>query len=91
MSDFSSNYETDLSSSNESLPDMSKKLIPYDHEPVCKPRQLSDLNDDDESDADDSSRIGNVDWCQCGKCEIMETDAESLCYQDTNKVPEELD
>ena len=56
MSDFSSNYETsDLSSSNESLPDMSKKLTPYDHEPVCKPRQLSDLNDDDESDADDSS------------------------------------
>ena len=47
--------------SNESLPDMSKKLRPYDHEPVCKPRQLSDLNDDGESDADDSSRIGNVD------------------------------
>ena len=71
MSEFSSNYETDLSSSNESLPDMSKKLIPYDHVPECKPRQLSDLNDDDESDADDSSWIGNVGWCECGKCEIM--------------------
>ena len=93
MTDFSSDL-SDSSSSDESLPDMAK-LAPYDHEPVCKPRKLADslkglansLNVPDECVI---SREGNLDWCQCGKCEVMETDAESICCQDTTEVPEDL-
>jgi len=34
-------------------------------------------------------RIGNVNWCICGKCEPMKTEAESFCCLDANEVPDE--
>lgn len=78
------------SSSDESFPDITK-LKPYDHEPVCPPR-MYDLKDTDgdDSESEETSRIGNTDWCLCGNCKEMETYSESLCCLDTNGVPEEL-
>ena len=34
-------------------------------------------------------RIGNTDWCLCGRCAPMETHTESLCCKETNEIPEE--
>jgi hypothetical protein len=79
----SSDEET---SSDESLPDASN-LKAYDFEPVCKPKILIEKIDNEN---EEKIRIGNTDWCLCGKCEEMETHTESLCCQDTNEVTEEL-
>ena len=78
-------------STDESEPDLSN-LKGYDFEPVCDPRPVSHSTDEGELDEDTSdSRIGNRDWCVCGKCEAMESSIEeSLCCKDTNEVPEEL-
>ena len=85
----SSNELSDFSS-DESFPDITK-LKPYDHEPVCLPRSDDDLEDiGGDKQAKDTSRIGNTDWCLCGKYKSMETYSESLCCLDTNEVPEEL-
>ena len=77
-------------STDESESDLSN-LKGYDFEPVCDPRPISPSTDEGELDEDTSdSRIGNRDWCVCGKCEAMESSIESLCCKDTNEVPEEL-
>ena len=44
------------------------------------------------SDSDkECEKIRNIKWCDCGKkCQPMETHTESICYQDTNEIPEDL-
>ena len=41
----------------------------------------------DEQKKEQSSQIGNTSWCQCGKCDAIETEGESLCCQVTNEIP----
>ena len=31
-------------------------------------------------------RAGNISWCTCGVCRVMETETESLCCQDEGAV-----
>ena len=93
-SDKSFSDEDDNSSEEELIQDFAK-LRPYDHEPTVPSAEISTSSASDDEDADDSEqeeqeRIGNVDWCGCGKCRPMLTFTESLCCQDTNEVPEEL-
>ena len=33
--------------------------------------------------------IGNTNWGQCGLCQQMESEAESLCCLDINEVPDD--
>lgn len=77
------------SESDEYEPTDLANLKGYDFEPVCEPRPVSPSSGE-ESGLDEKSRIGNTDWCKCGKCRPMETETESLCCQDTNEVPEEF-
>ena len=74
---------------NESIILSFSKLKPYGLDPVYKPRMFS-LESELESEAEEQGGIGNTDWCQCGECKPMATYTESLCFQDTNEVPEEL-
>ena len=32
--------------------------------------------------------IGNTNWYQCGLCPPMKTEAECLCFCDTNEIPD---
>ena len=79
-------------SGNESFPDLNK-LKPYDLEPRISSSDLSSSSNenssDDDSETAEESRIGNVDWCLCGKCLPMTTYTESICCLDTNEVPDE--
>ena len=77
--------------SDVSQPDLSN-LKGYDFEPECDPRPVSPSSDEEEDETNSAdSRIGNRDWCVCGKCEAMENSIESLCCKDTNEVPEDLE
>ena len=33
---------------------------------------------------------GSLDWCLCGKCKAMSTNAESLCWFEKNEVSDEI-
>ena len=72
------------------------RLRPYDMEPRRKvdDHDLStDIqSSDDSSDSEtENERIGNNDWCVCGKkCRRMQTYTESYCCQDTNEIPEDF-
>ena len=52
------------------IPDL-HKLKPYDLEPQISSSDLSSSSNENTSDSDsetaEESRIGNVDWCLCGK------------------------
>ena len=57
--------------------------------------RLEQSADDSDSNSTDSEeeelqKIGNVEWCKCGRCKPMFTYNESLWCQDTNEVPEGL-
>ena len=38
----------------------------------------------------DKERKGNLDWCLCGKCKVMSTNAESLCCRQKNEPSDEI-
>ena len=62
---------------------------------------LCDLSESDQNESDESipelcllkpsdfKRIGNTNWCQCGLCQPMKSEDESLCCLDTNEVPDD--
>ena len=84
-SSLSESYNSDDSDSSLSIPDITK-LKPYDFEPVAS---SSDDGFPTSSTQEKSSldiRIGNTSWCLYGKCFSMDTNAESLCCRDTNKI-----
>ena len=71
------------------------RLKPFDMEPIRKLESWelhsSDEESEDSSDSEpENRRIGNNDWCVCGKkCKAMETYTESLYCQETNEIPEQ--
>ena len=82
MSDFSLFLDEAFLSSSDSLGSFSNfiKLKPYNFEPT--------VSDNENTDGEVSSwamqtkeaekeRKGNLDWCLCGKCKAMSTNAES--------------
>ena len=89
--EYSSENSDSQSSGEEFLPDLNK-LKPYDLEPMISgdSEEHFDDNTSDDSDEEEQRRIGNINWCQCGRCQPMFTYTESLCCQETNEVPEEL-
>ena len=81
--------------SSDSLDNFSHfiKLKPYDFEPT--------VSDNEDTDGEVSSsamqtkeaekeRKGNLDWCLCGKCKAMSTNAESLCWREKNELSDEI-
>ena len=50
--------------------------------------EVSSSSDTDEPE--ELERIGNINWCNSGRCFAMETNTASLCYRDTNEVPDVL-
>ena len=64
-----------------------KNLKPYDFEPACPPR-IEFLSDHDVDEEITDGRNGNTNWCLCGHCQAMGTEAESLCCRDTNDIPD---
>ena len=49
----------------------------------------SEVEDEDENDSESktnlekSSRVGNLEWCKCGECNIEKREIDCLCYQNS--------
>ena len=88
----SSERSTSCESDDDILPDL-QKLQPYDFEPKLSSSDLSSTSSEEDVSSSGSetteSRLGNTNWCLCGKCLPIPTHTVSLCCLDTNEVPEE--
>ncbi|XP_063597981.1 uncharacterized protein LOC134774587 isoform X2 [Penaeus indicus] len=63
---------------------MHSNQIKYRHtEDECEEDEITALIPDAEKPL---SRVGNNDWCLCGSCTRMETEAESICCQEQPPV-----
>ena len=69
------------------------KLKPYDFEPTVSDNE----NTDEEVSSSamqtkeaEKERKGNLDWCLCGKCKAMSTNAESLCCHEKKELSDEI-
>ena len=65
------------------------KLKPYNFEPT-----VSDIENTDWEVSSSTMQTkkakkewrGNLDWCLCGKCKTLSTNAESLCCCEKNEI-----
>ena len=73
--DLSDLSENDQSESDKSIPDLCL-LKTYNFEPLVK--KIPNNTDLQTTEAT-TKRIANTNWCQCGLCQPMESEAESLC------------
>ena len=73
--DLSDLSENDQRESDESIPDLCL-LKTFHFEPLVK--KIPNNTDLQTTEAT-TKRIGNANWCQCGLCQPMESEAESLC------------
>ena len=53
------------------------KLQPYSYN---HSRVVGDSSDDE----GENNNVGNIEWCLCGCCKPMETEAENLCCREAN-------
>ena len=88
-----SDSETDDESDSDSI-DLAN-LRPYEFEPEISDGSsdgsAEDNNDSEEDDEEDdvaTRRIGNIEWCSCGRCRSMTTYQESVCCKED--VPEDI-
>lgn len=96
----SSSYSDDCSSeeSNEDFIDnfnkAFSKLKPYEFEPILSSDEESDSDKGEEEEEQRKEivqeRTGKKDWCLCDCCEVMESEIESLCCQETNEIGHDL-
>ena len=61
-------------------------LKSYDFEPLV---EKIPNNTDLQTTEATTKRIGNTNWCQCGPCQPMESEAESLFCLEINEVPDD--
>ena len=81
----SSNKESEISFDE----DLIAKLVPYNYESLASSSE--DDNDDNENEKrtdeeQEDNCAGNNQWCLCSCCRIMPSEAESVCYQEMNKI-----
>ena len=96
MSDTDNSYSSENSSCSSSESDEEnglfefsedfKKLKPYEFEPLA-----SSSSDEESKESDvENTRKGNTDWCSCDCCNVMTTEAESLCCKEANEILDNL-
>ena len=74
-------------SSSDSLDSFSHFVIlkPYNFEPTVSGSENTDgevSSSAMQTKEAEKERKGNLDWCLCGKCKAMSTNAESLCCRE---------
>ena len=72
--ELSSEEESDLS--HDSIPDLAVLNKPYNHEPVCESGLViheSEESSESDSETEEQTCIGNIDWCKCGNCKPIKT------------------
>ena len=69
------------------------KIKPCDFEPTVSDNENTDgevSSSAMQTKKAEKERKGNLDWCLCGKCKAMSTNAESLCCREKNELSDEI-
>ena len=69
------------------------KLKPYDFDPTVSDNENTDgelSSSPMQTKEAEKERKGNLDWCLCGKCKAMSTNAKSLCCRKKNELSDEI-
>ena len=82
-------------SSSDSLGSFSNfaKLKPYDFDPTISGIENTDgevSSSAMQTMEAEKERKGNLDWCLCGKCKAMFTNAKSVCCCEKNELSDEI-
>ena len=82
-------------SSSDSLDSFSNfvKLKPYDFDPTVSDNENTDgevSSSPMQTKETEKERKGNLDWCLCGKCKAMSTNAEILCCREKKELSDEI-
>ena len=82
-------------SSSDSLNNFSNlvKIKPCDFEPTVSDNENTDgevSSSAMQTKEAEKERKGNLDWCLCGKCKAMSTNAESWCCHEKNELSDEI-
>ena len=86
----------------EEITDMMKCFTPYMFEPEKDDvssisSSSSEVEDEDENDSESktnlekSSRVGNLEWCKCGECNIEKREIDCLCCQEVDALNSKFD
>ena len=88
--------------SNQASLSFSDSIDSFSNFVKLKPADLEPTVSDNESTVGETSspamqtkeaekdRIGNLDWCLCGKSKSMSTNADSLCCHEKNELSDEM-
>ena len=81
--------------SSDSLDSFSNfvKLKPCDFDPTVSGNENTDgevSSSAMQAKEAEKERKGNLDWCLCGKCKAMSTNAKSLCCREKNELSDEI-
>ena len=69
------------------------KLKPCNFEPTVSDNENTDgevSSSAMQTKEAEKERKGNLDWCLCGKCKAMSTNAESWCCHEKNELSDEI-
>ncbi|XP_046845063.1 uncharacterized protein LOC124438915 [Xenia sp. Carnegie-2017] len=67
-------------------------ILPYQFEPEWpadeheEAHQFEDNEDQEFVYIEDESRRDNLEWCQCGNCQIMDNNEECLCCKEISNI-----
>ena len=84
------------------ITEMMKYFTPYMFEPEkddvsSTSSSSSEVEDEDEDDLKSktnlgkSSRVGNLEWCKCGECNIEKREIDCLCCQEVDTLSSKFD
>ena len=84
------------------ITEMMKCFTPYMFEPEKDDvssisSSSSEVEDEDENDSESktnlekSSRVGNLEWCKCGECNIEKREIDCLCCQEVDALNSKFD
>ena len=77
---------------------MTKTFNPYMYEPerdVSTRSDESSVSDFDKNESEecseDKARVGNLDWCKCGKCLVGKREIDCLCFFEVHALNSKFD
>ena len=82
------------------ITDMMKCFTPYMFEPEkddvssisSSSSEIEDENDSEsKTNLEKSSRVGNLEWCKCGECNIEKREIDCLCCQEVDALNSKFD
>ncbi|KAL9961214.1 hypothetical protein ACROYT_G030117 [Oculina patagonica] len=82
-------YDSDVGELSELSEDVGPR--PYRFEPRRVQRNVQERDDSEPQSEEETDRLGNTDWCECGSCRAMPTPSESVCCTEIGQVWQKIE